>query len=111
MKAVGARGKQPLLVVLGGSEGGDGGARYNAPVMALEGYTVLGLPYYSPAWFGNGAQFPELPRGFAELPVDYLENAVAEARKRNDVDPDHVLLMGGSKGAEYVLLAAIAHSR
>lgn len=98
-------GPQPAIVVLGGSEGGDGGSRYVAPILAAEGYTVLGLPYYSPAWFGQTAQFPDLPRAFAELPVDYLEAAVAALRQRPDVDGNRISLQGGSKGAEFVLLA------
>ncbi len=98
-------GPSPVIVVLGGSEGGDRGSRSIAPLFAAEGYTVLGLPYYSPAWFGQTAQFPDLPRAFADLPVDYLEQAVAEVRTRPDVDPDRISLHGGSKGAEFVLLA------
>ncbi|MGB6231728.1 MAG: acyl-CoA thioester hydrolase/BAAT C-terminal domain-containing protein [Litorimonas sp.] len=98
-------GPAPAIVLLGGSEGGDQGSRATAPIFAAEGYTVLGLPYYSPAWWGQEPQFPDLPRGFAELPVDYLEDAVALLRQRPDVDPDRILLQGGSKGAEYVLLA------
>ncbi|WP_017932500.1 alpha/beta hydrolase family protein [Robiginitomaculum antarcticum] len=96
---------RPTIVVLGGSEGGDGAARASAPLFAQEGYIVLGLPYYSPAWFGNEAQFKDLPQGFAELRVDYLESAVAALRQRKDVDAKSIQLIGGSKGAEYVLLA------
>lgn len=95
----------PAIVMLGGSEGGDGGARAQAPTYAAEGYAVLGLPYYSPAWFGRDAQIPALPRAFDELPIDYLEAAVTELRRRPDIDADRIMLLGGSKGAEYVLLA------
>ena len=94
----------PAIVVLGGSEGGDGGSRSLAPIFAAEGFTVLGLPYYSPGWSGQ-AQFPELPQAFADIRIDYLEEAVETLRKRGDVDPDRILLNGGSKGAEFVLLA------
>ncbi|MEO0784995.1 MAG: hypothetical protein AAFY10_04805 [Pseudomonadota bacterium] len=106
MKPAGAEEKLPVLVLLGGSEGGDGSARASGPLFAEQGFAVLGLPYYSPAWFGQQAQIPELPRGFTELPIDYLEGAVSEVRKRSDIKADKLLLMGGSKGAEYVLLAA-----
>jgi len=98
-------GPRPALVILGGSEGGNRSALNSAPVFAADGYTVLAFPYYSPAWFGQTAAIPELQRGFSELPVDYLESAVTALRQRPDVDPDRILLMGGSKGAEYVLLA------
>ncbi|MEO0834333.1 MAG: acyl-CoA thioester hydrolase/BAAT C-terminal domain-containing protein [Pseudomonadota bacterium] len=96
----------PALVILGGSEGGVTSARAQAPTFAAEGYIVLGFPYYSPAWFGDKPAIPELPRAFAELPVDYLESAVEKLRDRPDVDASSVSLLGGSKGAEYVLLAA-----
>ena len=99
-----SRDPSPAVVVLGGSEGGDGSARSAAPRFAEAGYTVLGLPYYSPAWSGE-AEFPDLPQAFSELPIDYLESAVAALRSRPDVDADHVMLVGASKGAEYVLLA------
>ncbi|MEL6688009.1 MAG: acyl-CoA thioester hydrolase/BAAT C-terminal domain-containing protein, partial [Pseudomonadota bacterium] len=95
---------RPAIVVLGGSEGGDGGSRSIAPDYAAEGFTVLGLPYYSPAW-GKAAQFPDLPQAFADIPVDYLEEAVEALRLRDDVKADQILLHGGSKGAEFVLLA------
>ncbi|MEP3654770.1 MAG: acyl-CoA thioester hydrolase/BAAT C-terminal domain-containing protein [Litorimonas sp.] len=97
--------KQPILVVLGGSEGGDGAARSQAPEFVDQGFIVLGLPYHSPAWYGQTQQFPDLPRAFDNLPIDYLEEAVAQVRLDKDVDPDRVLLMGGSKGAEFVMLA------
>lgn len=97
---------EPILFVLGGSEGGDGGARYGSPAFVEAGYTVIGLPYYSPAWFGNSAAIPDLPRAFADLPIDYLERAVMAARQLDGVNPDSVQLMGTSKGAEYVLLAS-----
>lgn len=97
-------GPAPTIVVLGGSEGGDSGSRSLAPIFAAEGFTVLGLPYYSPGWSGQ-AQFPELPQAFADIPVDYLEDAVETLRTRPDVDADRILLSGGSKGAEFVLLA------
>lgn len=100
-----AAGPQPAIVLLGGSEGGDRGSRATAPVLAAEGFTVLGLPYYSPAWFGQEQQFPGLSKAFANLPVDYLESAVTELRKRQDVIADKIMLHGGSKGAEFVLLA------
>jgi len=105
IKKAGVTQAQPALVILGGSEGGDSSARAQAPLFAEQGFTVLGLPYYSPAWFGQKAQIPELPRAFAELPIDYLEGAVTTLRKRPDIESSSISLLGGSKGAEFVLLA------
>lgn len=98
--------RPPVVVILGGSGGGDGAARFMAPRIASLGYAALGLPYYSPAWFGQKAQFPELPRDFVELPIDYIEDAVATLRRRDDIDPDRIALHGTSKGGEMALLAA-----
>lgn len=94
----------PLIVVLGGSEGGDGAARNLGPRLAVEGYAVLGLPYYSPAYFGQTAQFENLPRGFANLPVEYVAEAIA-AIDDPRIDLSRVGLYGVSKGAEFVLLS------
>ncbi|MFB9375299.1 acyl-CoA thioester hydrolase/BAAT C-terminal domain-containing protein [Algimonas porphyrae] len=105
LTSVNHEGPRPTIVILGGSEGGDSGSRYTAPTLAAEGFTVLGLPYYSPAWGGQEQQFPGLPRAFANIAVDYLEEAVTQLRQRPDVDPDRITLHGGSKGAEFVLLA------
>ena len=94
----------PLIVYLGGSEGGDGAARKDGPPLAIQGYAVLGLPYYSPAYWGGEAQFPDLPRAFANLPVDYVAAAVA-AIDDPMIDTTRVALVGVSKGAELALLS------
>ena len=60
----------PAIILLGGSEGGDRGARSLAPRFLAEGYAVLGVPYYSPAWGGQPQQFPDLPSAFVNIPVD-----------------------------------------
>jgi dienelactone hydrolase len=99
-------GPHPALILLGGSEGNDGYARVQGPIMAAHGYAVLGLPYYSPAWFGRDQQIPGLPSSFAMLPVDHLEKAAAWLRDRPEVDGDRVGLVGVSKGAELALLGA-----
>ncbi|MEL6920783.1 MAG: acyl-CoA thioesterase/BAAT N-terminal domain-containing protein [Pseudomonadota bacterium] len=96
----------PVVVVLGGSEGNDFTARFMAPRLSQLGYAVLGLPYYSPVYYGNDQRFPNLPSAFAKLPVDYVEQAIAEVRTVDGVDPERVALYGVSKGAELALLAA-----
>ena len=98
-------GPRPAVVYLGGSEGGDGSARASGPLLAAQGFTVLGLPYHAPSWRVEPGRFGDLPTDFAELPIDYLESAVAALRERPDVDPDHIMLVGVSKGALYALLA------
>lgn len=95
----------PTLVVLGGSEGGASTARSMAPRLASRGYAVLGLPYYAPAW-GGPSEFPTLPAGFVDIPVDRLDSARAWLAGRPEVDSSRMGIYGVSKGAEFALLAA-----
>ena len=95
----------PALIVLGGSEGGDSSARRMAPRFLVQGYAVLGLPYYSPGWGPNGQQFPELPAAFDAIPVEKAGMARDWLAARGDVRAEDIGLYGVSKGAEFVLLA------
>jgi dienelactone hydrolase len=95
----------PAIILLGGSEGGDSGARTKAPRFVAEGYAILGLPYYSPAWGDQPQQFPGLPRAFAEIPVDSAETAKDWLSARGDIRSDDIGIYGVSKGAEFALLA------
>jgi dienelactone hydrolase len=96
--------RRPALIVLGGSEGGGSFARDRAPRFASRGFAVLGLPYYSPG--RSEREIPELPAAFADIPVDRLNLAYAWLKQRPDVDASRVALLGASKGAEFVLIAA-----
>ena len=100
-------GKKPVIVLLGGAEGGAKAAREEAPKLASLGFAVLGLPYYSPArGFGGEREIPELPADFAEIPVDRLGAVYEWIKSRPDLDSERVGLYGASKGAELALLAA-----
>ncbi|MHA7818658.1 MAG: alpha/beta hydrolase family protein [Erythrobacter sp.] len=94
----------PAIILLGGSEGGDSGARGKAPLFLEQGYAVLGLPYYSPAW-GQPAQFPELPQAFDAIPVEKAGTAREWLAARNDIRSEDIGIYGVSKGAEFALLA------
>lgn len=96
----------PAVIVLGGSEGGDRAARSMAPLLALRGYAVLGLPYYSPAWGDQPQQIPGLPRAFHEIPLERLAAARDWLRAREDIRGDRIGLWGVSKGAEFALAGA-----
>lgn len=99
--------KRPAVIVLGGSEGGGWVARDRTPRFASRGFAVLGLPYYSPASRQSGEQeIPQLPAAFADIPVDRLNAAFEWLKRRPEVDSTHVALVGTSKGAEFVLIAA-----
>ena len=96
--------RRPALIMLGGSEGGGRIARRESPRFASQGFAVLGLPYYSP---GSGErEIPELPAAFADIPVDRLNAAFEWLKHRPEVDASRVALVGGSKGAEFALIAA-----
>jgi dienelactone hydrolase len=95
----------PAIILLGGSEGGDSTARRKAPLFLEQGYAVLGLPYYSPAWGDQPQQIPGLPRAFAEIPVDTAEAAKTWLSDREDVRGEDIGIYGVSKGAEFALLA------
>jgi len=96
--------RRPALIVLGGSEGGGWVARDRSPRFASRGFAVLGLPYYSPG--AKDREIPELPAAFADIPVERLDAAFAWLEARPEVDASRVALVGVSKGAEFVLIAA-----
>lgn len=95
----------PTIILLGGSEGGDGGARAFAPRFMAQGYAVLGLPYYAPTWPGQPSAFPQLPAAFADIPVEKAHEARRWLCARQDVECGNIGLYGVSKGAEFALLA------
>lgn len=99
--------KRPVVIVLGGSEGGSKSAREMASQLAAHGFAALGLPYYSPAaWNSTERELPALPRSFVDIPVDRLNQVHAWLRTRADVDATRIALYGVSKGAEFTLIAA-----
>ena len=103
----GASAKLPVLILLGGAEGGAGAARDHGPRLAALGYAVFGFPYFSPAAEPNGArEVPALPADFAMIEVRQLNAVHNWLRRRVDVDASRIGLFGASKGAEFALLAA-----
>lgn len=102
------KGEGPFAVVilLGGSEGGDMGSRGSAPRFLEQGYAILGLPYYSPGYLPPERQLPDLPEAFDSIPLEKLAIARDWLRARDDVRADAIGLYGVSKGAEFVLAGA-----
>lgn len=96
--------KRPVLIVLGGSEGGAAVTAGAAP-LASHGFAVLALPYYSPTDDKGQQEVAGLPKNFDRIPVERLNQARAWLKKRSDVDDQRIGLMGTSKGAEFALLA------
>lgn len=97
--------REPVIVVLGGSEGNDSGSRALAPLFAEAGYAVAGYPYYSPAYGGQPQQIPGLPRAFHDIPVERLGAFLERLQSIDGIDASNLGLYGVSKGAEFVLLA------
>ncbi|MEM7475159.1 MAG: acyl-CoA thioester hydrolase/BAAT C-terminal domain-containing protein [Planctomycetota bacterium] len=96
----------PVIITLGGSEGGDMSARRTAPGLASRGFAVVGFPYYSPAYYPEEAQFPSLPQAFQEIPLERLEALVKLIDEHPQLDGSRIGLHGVSKGAEYVLASS-----
>lgn len=89
-------GRRPLIVLLGGSEGGNMMA-YTAPRFAAAGYVAASVAYFG---------LPGLPPVLQDIPVETVGNALAVLSKRPDVDPSRIAIFGVSKGGEFALLAA-----
>lgn len=93
--ASGKRG--PVILVLGGSEGGDVMVAKLGAAMAAHGYGVLALAYF---------RVDGLPPQFEEIPLEYFDRALAWIARQPLADADRIGLYGISKGAETALLLA-----
>ncbi len=101
-------GPRPVIVVLHGADGGTGASERYGRKLASLGYAVVGLPYYSADWgaYGPPQEIPGLPGSFIDIRIDQIAELRDWLRTRPDVDADRIALFGGSKGAEFALIAA-----
>lgn len=99
---------RPVVVILGGAEGGDDAGRRFGPLLAGLGYAAVSLPYYSADWgdFGPPPAMPELPGSFIDIRVDQLAELRTALAAVEGLDVDRFGLFAGSKGAEFALIAA-----
>lgn len=88
-------GRSSGVLVLGGSEGGF--PKDVAGLLAEEGFTCLALAYFGAAG---------LPRRLVEIPLEYIETALAWLGEHPLVGNSRLGVLGSSKGAELALLAA-----
>jgi dienelactone hydrolase len=101
-------GKRPVVIMMGGSEGGSALINRAAAPIASRGFAVLTFPYYSPPdWSTQKAEHPTLPAAFADIPIERLNEARDWLMKRDDIDATRIALHGTSKGGEFVLLAGV----
>ena len=96
----GLKRRMPGVILLPGSEGGV--PRPNAALVASHGYPTLALAYFG---------FDKLPAELERIPVETVDRAIAWLSAQPGVDPDRIVLQGGSKGAELALLAASLNKR
>lgn len=97
--------KRPVVVLLGGSEGGTH-ITHDAAPLASRGFAVLALPVFSPPNRNGDREIPELPAAWADLPVETLNRAHEWLSRQPDVDASRVALHGTSMGALLALLGA-----
>ncbi|MBV6324790.1 acyl-CoA thioester hydrolase/BAAT C-terminal domain-containing protein [Duganella violaceipulchra] len=94
--------KVPVVVAIGGSEGGLGTGDANGQMMAPHGIAVLGLAYFS----ASG-----LPATLDQIPLEYFIRALDFLQTQPEVDATRIGFVGGSRGAEAALLVASIDQR
>jgi dienelactone hydrolase len=97
-RPVGAIGRLPAIIYLGGSEGGMGAAAArDAKITAMSGYAVLQVAYFDA---------PGLPKDLGLIPLEYFKAAIDWLSVQPGVDPDRIGIVGGSIGSEVALTVA-----
>ncbi|MEQ1812151.1 MAG: acyl-CoA thioester hydrolase/BAAT C-terminal domain-containing protein [Terricaulis sp.] len=94
-------GPHPGILLLGGSEGGlSGGVKHMALALQREGFSVFQMAYF-------GA--PETPDSLERIPLELFDRGLDWLSDQPNIDAQRLALVGGSKGAEAVLLIATRH--
>jgi dienelactone hydrolase len=83
---------RPAVLVVGGSEGGVPFDK--AEWLASHGYAALALAYF---------RFEDLPQDLEAIPLEYFGSALTWMMKRPEIQPDHIGVMGTSRGGELAL--------
>lgn len=92
----------PLVLVLGGSEGGLGGSAPLARKLADQGYGALALAYFG---------LPGVPKTLQRVPLEYFARALDWLAAQPGVKGRRLAIYGGSKGGEAALLIASGDPR
>ncbi len=92
----------PVVIAVGGAEGGLGTGDANGELLAPHCVAVLGLAYFA----ADG-----LPATLDAVPLEYFRTAVDYLATVPDVDSRRLGMVGGSRGAELTLLFASMEPR
>lgn len=89
---------EPAVLVVGGSEGGlSRNAKRDALALQAAGFNALQVAYHCA---------PGKPNGLVRVPLETFGQALDWLKRRPEVDPNAVGVVGYSKGAEAALLVA-----
>ncbi|MGH2665723.1 alpha/beta fold hydrolase [Flavobacterium sp.] len=92
---------QPLIVGLGGSEGGNAWSsdywKKTRDSFIEKGYAFLAIGYF-------GAK--GTPDTLNKISIENVHNAIVEATKNNKIDKKKIAIVGGSRGGDLALLLA-----
>ncbi|CAM3239567.1 Acyl-CoA thioester hydrolase [Sphingomonas antarctica] len=93
-----APGKHGAILIVGGSEGGLGsGTKRMALSLQAAGFNVLHLTFF---------RAPGQSDALQRVPLERFASGIGWLQRQPSVDPRRIALIGGSKGAEAVLLVA-----
>jgi dienelactone hydrolase len=85
-------GPHPGVLVVGGSEGGV--PRQRGAWLASHSYAALALAYF---------RYDDLPPELAAIPLEYFGSALTWMMQRPEILPDHIGVLGISRGGELAL--------
>lgn len=87
----------PLIIMLGGSNGGIRQVDDRAKIISSHGYAVLALGYFG---------MENLPKNLERIPVEYFFNSINWVKEKQFIDTNKIVILGFSKGGEAALLVA-----
>lgn len=85
-------GRHNAVLVVGGSNGG--APTRQAAWLASHGFAAFALAYF---------RYEDLPDQLEGIPLEYFQHALAWMARRPEVAPDHIAVMGTSRGGELAL--------
>lgn len=90
---------QPLVVGLGGSEGGNAWSSDRWKTIR-EKFTSNGYAFLALEYFGG----PDTPDELDRISIDSVYQAIMKVAMHSQIDGERIAIVGGSKGAELALL-------